>query len=813
MFRNHVKIAWRNITRHKMYAVISLLGLTLGITACIVMYVMISYELSFDTFHPGKARIYRVMGNITETTGGQLHFAKLPLPVLSMGRAGLPGLECIAGIIPYSATIAVPDGNGPAKQFNSRAEGSRYITTALAEPQYFSIFSYRWLAGNAAALGKPYTVVLTESRAKRYFGSLPPDNILGRELVYNDSLRLRVSGIVQDWEQPTDLGFTDFISFATLQSSFLKNNFNADSWQQGDFCCWFFMKLTKGTAPAAINARMAAMLKQHAAGAPGQLALWLEPLFAIHFNADVVENPVRTAHMPTLYALSGVALFILLLAVINFINLATAQAIQRHKEIGVRKVLGSSRANLVWQFLTETLLLVCFATVLAVLLVKPALALFQPFMPDGISFHVFHLSTFVFLVLVIVVTALLSGLYPASALSSCLPVMNLQGAGAKRGGERWLLRKALIVFQFVVSLVFMIGSMVMARQLNYTRTQDPGFTTDAVVTVETPWGDSLAKAKVLAATIRQIAGISQVALQWMPPMAENGRGMRIKFTSTNEKEIGVAQLAGNENLVPVYGLTLLAGRNLEPADSTKEILINETLSRSMGCKKPEEAVGRLLYWNNKPYPVAGVVADFHTRSFHEPIGPLCIVHRPDREGSLAIKLAAKGKSPGAVQSTLAQVEAAWKKIYPGGSFHYRFYDELLARLYEKDRQAASLMNIAMCVAIFISCTGLFGLSLFTAEKRAKEISIRKVLGASVASILALLGKDVVRLAIIALLIAAPMAWYGMNRWLQSFAYRIEIGWWVFVQAGLLLIIIAFAAIGFQALRAAVANPVQQLKAA
>ena len=813
MIKNYIKIAWRIMTRHKVYAIINVLGLALGLCACIAIYVIAHYELSFDTFHPGKERIYRIMGDVTTATGEKLHFGKLPLPLSQTVRAELPGLDAVAGVTPYNAKITIPAGDKPAKHFDSRMEGIPYPSTVITEPQYFSIFNYDWLAGNAAtALNDPFTVVLTESKARQYFGPGPPDNMIGKELIYDDSLRVRVTGIVKDWDKNTDLAFTDFISFNTVHSSFLKNNILPDSWVTHDMPTWTFAKLLpNGTAPAQVNARIEGLFKRHA-DPTAKLTLWLEPLSDIHFNADIIENPIRTAHKPTLYALMGIAAFILVLAVINFINLSTAQSIRRAKEVGVRKVLGSGRTSLIFQFLSETGVLTLFAVLLAVLLVSPVLSAFRSFIPPGIQFHFFDPSTLIFLLLVTAITTLLAGLYPAKVLSSYLPALSVRGAGVQRGGEKWLLRKGLIVFQFSVSLVFIIGSIVIARQLQYTRDKELGFSADAIVTVPTPRGDSLAKIAVLASAVQRVSGVSKVALQWVPPMTENGRGHAIKFKSTDEKETGVVQIAGNEDLIPVYGIKLLAGRNLAHTDSLREFVINENLSRFMGCKTPQEAIGKMLYWDDKPYPIVGVVADFHTRSFHETIAPLCIVHRPEREGTLAIKLAAKGASSRTIKTTLSRIEEAWRQVYPAATFRYQFYDESLGMLYEKDRQTAVLMNTAMGITIFISCMGLFGLVLFMAEKRAKEISIRKILGASVADIAGMLSREFILLVILAIFIASPVAWFFMSWWLQGFAYRIAISGWIFLLAGLSAIVIALVTVGWQAIRAAMGNPVKSLRA-
>lgn len=810
MLKNYFKIALRNVVRNKVYSAINILGLALGICACIVIYIIAGYELSFDNFHPGKNRIYRVMGDVTENTGNKLHYGKLPVGVSSNGRTELSGIDGIAGIIPYNAGISVPDYDKPTKHFESKIGGTNYITTVIAEPQYFDIFKFIWLEGDATSLKEPFKVVLTESKAHQYFGNMPLDEIVGKQIVYDDSLTVTVSGIIKGWNKNTDLGFTDFVSSATLQTSFLKKRINTDSWKEHFMNTWTFVKLSPRVAPATLNNQMKALVKNHA-GPDVKLALWLEPLSDIHFNPDVIENMIRTADKSTLYSLIAIALFILLLAMINFINLSTAQSIQRAKEVGVHKLLGSNRSRLVFQFLTESFVLTLFAVSIAVFLVKPTLALFQSFIPAGVTFQFFQPSTIIFLLLFTLLTSLFAGFYPAKVLSSHLPVLSLKGAGTERGGKKWFLRKALIIFQFSVSLAFIISSIIISNQLKYTRDKDPGFSSDAIVVVPTPWSDSLSKLSALAEKIKQMPGVINVALQWLSPMTSNGRVLQLKFNSTDQKEIEVGQVAGNEDFIPLYQIKILAGRNLIHSDSVKEFIINETFLRYMGYKKPGDAIGKTLYWNHKTFPIVGVVADFHMASFHEPILPLCIINRPDREHTLAVKLVSKGNYAGSIKATLLQIEKEWKQMYPGETFKYEFYDESLALLYKKDRQTATLVHTATAISVLISCIGLFGLILFTTERRAKELSIRKILGAGAANILILLCKDFVILVFMALLLASPVAWFLMDQWLQGFAYRIHISGWVFLLSGFVAVLVALLTISFQAIRSALTNPVKTLR--
>jgi hypothetical protein len=803
MFKNYLKIGWRNITRNKFYAGVNIIGLSLGIGACLVIYLIISYELGFDHFHPGRQRIYRLMGDITENTGDKLHFARIPAAVAPSMRAEISGIEEVASFIPYAARVTIPGIN---KQFDSRIEGTHFITTVIAEPKYFSIFKYDWLAGDAAlALDAPLSVVLTEGRAQQYFGAGRPEDFLGRQLIYEDSLQVTVTGIIRQPESNTDLAFTDYISYASIQGSWLKGSIRLDSWSQRDMAAWTFVKLAPGSTSARAGAQLAGLMRRHS-DPQTKLALWLEPLSRMHFNDDIVENPIRTAHMPTLYSMMAVALFILLLAVINFINLSTALSIRRAREIGVRKVLGGTRMSLAIQFVIETSVLTLFASLLGLLWIKPALFVFRSFVPEGVVFHFFSFSTFIILGGTILVTTILASLYPARVLSSYLPALSLKAAGAA-GGDHSLLRKGLIVFQFTVSLVFIIGSMVISRQLKYARDIDPGFNADAILIVDGPGGDSLSKVRVLAEKFRKIPGIDQVALEWVPPMTDNTRGMRLKVSPADSKEWGVTQVAGNENFIPLYRIHLLAGRNLRASDSVREFVINESLSRVLGNKTPDQALGKTYYWNDRPYPVVGVVADFHTSSLHDPITPLCIINRTERQGAIAIKLA----SPGKGSAPLAAMQKAWKLIYPDKVFNFRFYDESLAMLYEKDRKTAVLINTSMVIAILISCIGLFGLALFSAEKRAKEISIRKILGATIGNIAYLLCRDFLLLVIVALFIASPVAWHLMNRWLRGFAYHIDIQVWTFIAAGAFAVFIALVTVGYQSVKAALANPIKDLR--
>ncbi len=794
-----LRYAWRNLRRSPTYSIVTVVGLALGICACICIYVIVAFEFSFDAFHPDRQRIYRVINELTETTGSRTRLMVLPPAALPDGRARLTGVDALARVIRYGRSTV-------------KAAGKQVTVNdaVITEGSWFDIFPAEWLAGDRIhALKRPYTVVLTLQQAQRYFGIESPADYLGRQLVYDDSLAVAVSGIVKDWDQPSDLAFTDFLSYPTLANPFLAANYHPHGWMPPDMTVRVWVKLANGVKPAAIDRQLAQLV--HARADPGtRLSLTLQPLSAMHFDENIIENPQRTAHKPTLYGLIALALATLTLAIVNFVNLSTAYSLQRTKEVGVRKVLGSSRAGLVVKFLAELFLLIVFATGVAILLVNPVLSAFRTFLPPGVRFTLISWSTAIFLLALLLVTTLLAGLYPARIASAFLPIARLSGRDRK-GGEKWILRRVLIVMQFAISLIFIMGSILIARQLRYVQHKDLGFNSDAIIRFGIPNGDSVSKVKTLEEILRKLPGVADVTREWVAPMTENGRGMRLKFAQQDMQEVGVTQVDGDEHFIPLYGIHLLAGRNLFPSDSVVEMVINESLARRIGYESPDRALGKMLYWNDKPYPVVGVVTDFHSQSMHDPISPVCIINRGEREFNLAVKLASSERDAGTMRATLTQVGKAWKQMFPGGTWTYSFYDETLAKLYENDRRTETLVNVAVGLTIFISCIGLFGLTLFTVEKRAKEISVRKVLGASIGNILSLLGAEVAWLVGIAVLVSTPVAWWLMAAWLRGFAYHVSIGISIFLLAGFAALGIALLTVSAITLQATTANPIGNLR--
>lgn len=684
--------------------------------------------------------------------------------------------------------------------------------------------------------------MLTESRAHLYFGSMPLGKIMGRELIYDDSLHLTVSGIVKDRNQHSDLNFKEFISFGTIQSSFLKHVSDLQlaakpAWNMPDYT-QNFVKLAKGTMPAQFERQTVKMIKEHMTdkGDPRKVRITLQPLSAIHFDSNYQDFYSRKAYLPTLYILMGIATFILLIAAINFINLTTAQSLRRAKEIGIRKVLGSNRSSLVFQFLTETFLFTCLAVICSLLIISPVLRIFQDFIPKGLKFEQADPFNWIFLLGTILVTALLAGLYPALVLSSYLPIRSLQARGMAR--QKDYLRKGLIVFQFTISLVFIIGTIVIGNQNHYLLSKDMRFTKDAIISIRTSDDYATNKRNILAERIRQLPGVRMVSACWTAPMINynrpEGNFLQLKDRPTI---VECSERIGDEYYVPLFGLKILAGRNFMPphddtagfvpsrvqyngftfAPKRTEILINETCARQLGFKTPEEAIGHIVRTPPPNIdaisgPIVGVIADFHAQSLFSPIGPTYLYGSKNLwRGGVQVQLSMQGKNTAQFQTTLKMIEKKWKEIFPDEKFEYRFLDASIAGFYEKERRTGQITNAAMIISIFVSCMGLFGLVAFTAEQRTKEIGIRKVLGASASTIVAMLSKDFLKLIILSIVIASPVAYYFLHRWLQDFAYRINISWWIFALAGSGAILVALITVSFRAIKTAIANPVKSLR--
>ncbi|HEV9038045.1 MAG TPA: ABC transporter permease [Puia sp.] len=817
----------RRLSRHKLTAGINILGLTLGILSCLVIFLYVSFEFSYDKFHADAGRIYRVIVSAAKKNGSH-GSADMTSPLGPDLRRETSAFSAVTSLHTDDTRVLVPITGKPARVIPTIGDDERQHIT-FADSDYLKIFHYRWLAGNpATALQKPFSVVLTESEAQRYFQGGQPEDWMGRSIVYYDSLPVAVTGIVKDWDHNSDLGFRDLISYNTIEHSFLQKDM--EGWNLWAGNVNVYVKLAPGTTPAQAEQQLPSFLQRHIQ-ANGKAVLSLQPLADIHFNGEYADRYGRRAHKPTLYALTGIALFILVIAAINFINLSTAQSILRAREVGVRKVLGSSRGSLVRQFLNETGIIVTSAMVLALLLANPTIRALHGFIPEGVRLHIGDVYTWIFAGSTILVTCLLAGWYPARAISSFLPVITLRGQGVQQLNSKSYLRKSLIVFQFTVSLIFIIGTMMVGRQIRYMLNTDLGFKKDAIVTIGLPWDQPKDRKIVLATGIRRLAGVQEVSVNTGSPEAASHGGTGIEYNGKTHTKIDAGFVQIDPDYIPLYELALVAGRNFTIADTARRgsdpasgdpgpaqtpfraFILNETAARALGFNNPADAVGQQVSsgFSGIPGPVVGVVRDFHSQNLHEKIQPFFFTEQRAAGGTLSIKLSSATLPAVQVKTLMTELETSFKKIYPASVFQARFFDESLARLYRQEQQTAEIMNIAMGIAIFISCMGLFGLAAFTANQRTREIGIRKVLGANVPQLVSMLSRQFILLVMLSTLIAAPIAGWGMHMWLEDFAYQTSMPWWIYVVAGAVAVAIALVTVSFQAIRAAMANPVRSLR--
>ena len=814
MLKNYFITAFRNFRHHKVFTLINILGLSVGISAALVIYLIVQYDFSFEKSQKDGDRIYRVVSDM-KFAGEPFHNSGVTNPLPDAASKEMTGLEASAAIYVYNPKVTIRSATGtkPAV-FKNQQE------VTFADEHYFNLFSfYTWLAGSPrASLASPFQVVLTEGRAKIYFPGSAPSRAIGRTIVYDDSITATVTGILKDPDLTTDFNFKEFISRSTISNSGLKENMGGSDWFSINGNSQFFVKLTPGTRPAQAEAQLAQLRKKYAKDQPdnGDVTIQhLQPLSDIHFNADYGSFNQHIAHKPTLYGLILVAVFLLLLGCINFINLTTAQASQRAKEIGIRKTLGSSAQQLIAQFLGETFLLTLLSLLVSLALAPWLLHVFSDFIPAGLHFEVLHHpGIFGFLIVLLLVVTLLSGFYPAFVLSGFQPVHVLKnrtfnGATTRRA---WL-RKTLTISQFVIAQVFIIATLIVSRQIRYSLNADLGFKKEGIVWINTPytWGRPDNKRFVLQEKIRALPGIELTSIGSEPPSSGNTTSNGFKYKD-GKKEVStqVQMKYGDTNYIPLYHLRLLAGRNVRPSDTLRELIINQTYARLLGFSDPRQAIGAIIGDQHK-YPVVGVISDFHHASMRTSIKPLAICSANENQFTIHIALQRPTTGNSGWKTTLAQVEKAYKEIYPDEDFSYKFYDESIAKFYTAEQNIGRLLRWATGLTVFISCLGLLGLVIYSTNLRVKEIGVRKVLGASAAQIVSILSKDFVKLVAIAFLVAAPIAGWASWKWMENFAYRATIGWWIFPVSGLSMIAIALLTLSIRTIRAASTNPVNCLR--
>ncbi|WP_214070201.1 ABC transporter permease [Mucilaginibacter sp. dw_454] len=799
MIKNYIKTAWRSIRRHQLYTAINIAGLTVGIAACLLIFLVVRYETSFDTFHQKKDRIYRVIEVSTK-------------PVVSYGTGvsfPIPGaLRVDFPTLPQVATILRNEGNFFSVNNKKFKEDEAYY----AEPQFFDMFDFNWLAGDKkTALTEPNTVALTRSEADKFFGDWR--HATGKTISYKGKTDLKVTGILEDMPANTDFPLKIVVSYATMRSKGGENYDSMQNWGAtfGENYC--FLTLPTGAGAGNYEQQLNAFIQRHNPyDYKKGLRIQLQPLTEMHYDARM---DIFTAHpfsKQLINAISLIGLFLVIIACVNFINLSTAQAINRSKEVGIRKVLGSGRKQLALQFISETAIVTFVAMVLAVVVSWATLPFLDQLLDIKLNEQVlFNPAVLIFLGLLWVTVTLLSGFYPALVLSGFNPVTALKNKISAAGSGGLSLRRTLVVLQFCIAQVLIICTLVMISQLNYFKNKPLGFNKNAVVVINIPQ-DSLSQSKYsfLQTELRQQPGVKNVSFSGYSPVDDNAWFTGIQFNHVHkETDFAVSLKWADADFFKLYQLHFLAGKPYAASDTVQGYVVNETLIRKLGITNPQQAIGKYIsLWNNKHLeaPIVGVVKDYNVASFKDAVPPVLMASHKNAYGVLNMKI-----DQANIQQTLAVVESKWKATFPDALYEYHFIDDQVAHFYQADIRLSLLYQVFAGIAIFISCLGLFGLVSFMAVQRTREVGIRKTLGASVGHIVYLFSKEFTLLIIVAFAISAPVGWYLADKWLQSYTFRIELKPAIFLLVMAITIMMAWLTVGYKAFKTAMINPVKSLK--
>ncbi|CAM4281260.1 ABC transporter permease [Gillisia limnaea] len=813
MFRNYFKIAWRNLWNNKLFSLINVISLAIGLSASFVIGMMVYYDFTFDKFHTDGDRIYRVTTQFNDPEGDYFS-SGIPFPLVDAVKNEVSGLETAAFFHQFTSVNVKPTGT---KDLFKQQD-----FVVFTDQGYFDLFDYYWLAGSAQkTLSQPNEVVLTEARAKLYFPNLSPSQVMGKTLNYNDSIPAVVTGVVANFAERSDLVFQEFLSLDTASQTNIHHQISGNNWYGVYNSSQLWIKIEKGTLLNNFQAQLDDIAGKHQMEEDLKFGssreFYSQPLNNLHFNSELgIYDPDKAvADKDVLTMLGLVAMFLLLLGCANFINLNTAQASKRAKEIGIRKTLGSSKGQLIFQFLGETFLLTLIAGAVSIILSMWLIRIFEDFIADGIDISLLMNPVILLSIgTLLVIVTIAAGFYPGIVLSKFNPVRVLKGKHTEAGGKNQL-RKFLTVFQFTIAFVFIISTFLVGKQIGFLINKDMGFKTESVAFIETPhYVSSLADQELLSQKLANLSQLKKVSLGGQSPASfDQSATAFVSNYDGIERETSVRLLFGDTEYLDLYEIPLLAGR--KPLNDTiKEVVINTKALEKMGFDDPNEAVNQTVTSGGVPYLITGVMADFNQGSLRKEIEPMAFVGDMWRSFSSAFQVIHFNISTENYEdltTTLADVESMYKEVYPNEPIDLKFMDETILTFYKKEQSMSKLLNWAMGLSVLISCLGLLGLVIYTTERRVKEIGIRKVLGASIVQINTLLCKDFVILIFIAFVIAIPIAYWALDNWLQDFANRTELSWWIFAGSGIAMILLALIIMSIRTIATAMADPVKSLR--
>jgi putative ABC transport system permease protein len=799
MLLNYIKIAWRNLRKNRAYAFINITGLALGIGCALLIFALVRFHYQTDRHHRNYDRIYQFTSRFSSPSN-EVNIQGIPYPFGQAVRNDYPGIERIAMLEEwYSPLVAIPVANQADKKIKDKNHNGAFV-----EPGYFSIFDYTWLSGGPEALREPGTVVMSAEMARKCFGTIT--NVIGRTVRLDARIPARVVGVFADYRDDTDLAYSIMASWGSVKEQ-LNGRPEEQPFDNTNGSTHCYAMFNDKFTVTDWNRQLLSFVKKNNPAKIKETSYPVVPFSTMHLSGEY-----GGVSQGLLLSLALIAVLLIGTASINFVNLATAQALNRAREVGVRKVLGSTKTQLFWQFMGETTLIVIAALALAMVIFQYGQTLAQTYLngPFQFTFY-FSPSVLGWLGLLVVVVILLAGLYPALVVAGFRPVVALAGRLTAQQAGGFSIRRGLVVTQFAISQMLIIGLIVVANQLSYVKTKDLGFRKEAIVTVSLPNlpAQDLSKMRAFRNLATAIPDVSQLSYSMGgPPQSGSTSQTSVRFDNrADEEPYNPQQVWIDADYVSLYDLKLVAGRNVQPSDTARETLINETFMRRLGFSQPAEVVGKLLHKGGfAPLEIVGVLKDYNQSNLKQRINPLFMTTLASGFYSANIRLRSANYS-----HALSQLEKAYNQVYADSFFEASFVDEQIQKSYQQEQTMGRLINFFAGIALLIGCMGLYGLVLFMVVQRTKEVGVRKVLGASVGSILWLFSREFLWLIGIAFILSAPVAMWVMNSWLKNFEYKISISPAIFLSALVATIVVALLTVSFQSVKAALMNPVKSLR--
>lgn len=809
MLKNYFITAIRNLKREKVYAILNVAGLALGIGCALVIFELVSFETSYDKHHLDADKIYRIV-RVKQISIGMEHSAGVPHPLREALDADFPDLTSAMTHYNFGSLISIDNGGGNISRYQED-EG-----TVFAEQDIFNVFSFNFLAGDREnCLSEPNSAVVASSLVQKYF-DLDESSVhmaLGKTISLDNTIDLKITGVIQDPPKTTDVPFKVIIHYETQGTSnpYYRGGKRWNSTSSRTNC---YVRLSPNQTPSSIEGQLPALLEKFAGSKSSENQTYLlQPLAEIHHDIRYGNYSDSQVDMESIITIGIIGIFLIITAAINFVNLATAQAVKRSKEVGIRKAIGGNKAQLIIQFLSETLMITVIAAFLGVVIGELLLVYLEDITGYKLTLNIFsNENTLLFLVGLVVLVGLLSGFYPAIIMSSMDPVSALRNKLNSKVGSGFLsLRRILVVLQFSISQVLIIGTIVVGAQLSFFSDKDLGFNKDAVVITALP-ENNLPDMNRLKNLLKSNPDIKFASFNLSSPLGNSDAHANIHHESLSpDEEYDVNFKVVDEDYLDLYEIDMLAGRPLHARDSSNSILINDKLAGLLGFQNPEDALGtELTGWRGKSR-VVGVVENFHTESLQSEIGYVAMVRQPETFYELAIKMNTKGKSHAQVKTILKYLEQSWLSVFPQYLYDYEFYDERLTGMYEGEESLARLFRMFAIIAIFIGCLGLYGLIAYVANQKTKEIGVRKVLGAPIWSIVNIFSKEMLGLVLVAFVVSAPLAYFALSSWLDDYAYRIEMSPFYFIIAIVSCLLIGVLTVGYKSISTAMANPILSLR--